>query len=147
MENTEGIILILSCQKHKYNRLIKYKLNNNEYNSWKVIYVIGDISMSPNFKITNENNMNFLYIKCEDSYIHLLKKLTLAIKYVIEIYNPKKGVLRCGDDLIFNENKLTNFLNKPLPDFVGQTWDNGESKNDKKHFKKYNIRSFHGKLL
>ena len=135
MENTEGIILILSCQKHKYNRLIKYKLNNNEYNSWKVIYVIGDISMTPNFKITNENNMNFLYIKCEDSYIHLLKKLTLAIKYVIEIYNPKKGVLRCGDDLIFNENKLTNFLNKPLPDFVGQTWDNGESKNDKNTLK------------
>ena len=135
MNDTEGIILILSCQKHKHNRLIKYKLDKNEYNLWKVIYVIGDISMNSNYKISTENNMNILYVKCEDSYIHLLKKLSLAIKYVIELYNPKKGILRCGDDLIFNENKLIKFLNKPQPDFVGQTWDKSESNNDRNSLK------------
>lgn len=135
MDETEGIILILSCQKHKNNRLIKYKLNRNEYGLWKVIYVIGNNTISPNYKLTNENNMNILYIKCEDSYIHLLKKLSLAIKYVIELYNPKKGILRCGDDLIFNENKLTNFLNKSQTDFVGQTWDKSQTNNDKNSLK------------
>ena len=137
MENTEGIILILSCQKHEYNRLNKYKLNNNEYGLWKVIYVMGDISMDSNYKISNKNGMDILYIKCEDSYIHLLKKLSLAIKYVIELYNPKKGILRCGDDLIFNEKKLINFLNKPQEDFVGQAWSKNNSiDNDKNVLKK-----------
>jgi len=103
MEDTDGIILILSCQKHENTRLRKYRLTKNTYGSWKVIYVIGDIFMESQYRIINKENMNILYVKCEDSYIHLLKKLSLAIKYVIELYNPKKGILRCGDDLLFNE--------------------------------------------
>ena len=53
----------------------KYKLQNNDYNNWKVIYVLGDVNLNSDYKIEN----NLMTIKCEDSYIHLLKKLVLAI--------------------------------------------------------------------
>lgn len=60
-------------------------------------------------------------IKCEDSYIHLLKKLVLALKYVYQLYDIKEGVLRCGDDLIFNENLLQEFLDSDKVDFYGKS--------------------------
>ena len=60
---------------------------------------------------------NIMTIKCEDSYIHLLKKFILAIKYLNEIYIIEQGVLRCGDDLVFNEKNLVSFLNSNKSDF------------------------------
>jgi len=123
METVEGIILILSCQKHLNTRIPKFGLKNKQYNNWKVIYVIGDIFLNKNYELQN----NFLYVKCEDSYIHLLKKLVLSIKYVNEIYNIKQGILRCGDDLIFNEQYLLKFLKTDnKPNFYGKAW-NGQS--------------------
>lgn len=112
----EGIILIISCQKHKENRLKEFKLSKNEYNGWKVIYVLGDLSLETPYKFEN----NFLTIKCEDSYIHLLKKVVLAIEILQNNFSIKQGILRCGDDLIFNENKLVEFLNLPdKSDYMG----------------------------
>lgn len=123
----EGIILILSCQKHKDTRLKEIKLKN-EYNNWVVIYVIGDLFLDYNYKFDN----NLLTIKCEDSYIHLLKKLVLSIKYLYEIYDIKQGILRCGDDLIFNEDNMINFLNsKNKLDFIGRSPSNNSLFNPK----------------
>lgn len=107
MKTVDGVILILSCQKYLNTRLKKFKLSKDEYLNWKVFYVIGDLSLDKPYEMRDNN---YLYIKCEDSYIHLLKKLALSIKYVNEIYNIKEGILRCGDDLIFNENRLVEFL-------------------------------------
>jgi hypothetical protein len=98
----DGIILIISCQKHQFTRLIEYKLPNDTYCNWKVINVIGDIFLDKDYIL----NGNTLIVKCEDSYIHLLKKVILALKYVYEIFDIKQGVLRCGDDVIFNEEIL-----------------------------------------
>ena len=112
---------MLSCQKHKETRLAEFALNKKTYNNWKVIYVIGDLFLDSNYKLHD----NIMTVKCEDSYIHLLKKLCLAVKYVYEIYDIKQGVLRSGDDLIFNEDNLTKFLTKPgKPDFFGQSGAN-----------------------
>ena len=107
MIQVNGIILILSCQKHLNTRLKEFKLPKNNYGGWQVIYVIGDLFLESNYKMDN----TLMTIKCEDSYIHLLKKLVLALKYVYEIYDIKEGVLRSGDDLIFDEVKLQSFLN------------------------------------
>jgi hypothetical protein len=107
MIEVNGIILVLSCQKHLNTRLKEFKLPKNNYEGWQVIYIIGDLFLDSNYKMDN----NVMTIKCEDSYIHLLKKLVLALKYVYELYDIKEGVLRCGDDLIFNEVKLQSFLN------------------------------------
>ena len=121
MEEVEGIILILSCQKYIKKRLDKFKLKNKNYCNWKVIYVIGDLFMKKNYELKDDN---MLYIKCEDSYIHLLKKLVLSIKYLNEIFIIKQGILRCGDDLIFSESSLIKFLNNEKHDYYGQaTYD------------------------
>jgi hypothetical protein len=109
MIQVDGIILVLSCHKHLNTRLKHFRLPKDNYGNWKVIYVIGDIFLDSDYKLEG----NFMTIKCEDSYIHLLKKLVLALKYIYEIFNIKEGVLRCGDDLIFNEDLLQSFLVSP----------------------------------
>lgn len=116
-EKVNGIILVLSCQKHLDTRLKNCKLPKDSYGEWKVIYVIGDLFLDSDYKMED----NFMTIKCEDSYIHLLKKLVLALKYVYELYDIKEGVLRCGDDLIFNENLLQAFLASDKVDFYGKS--------------------------
>ena len=47
-----------------------------------------------------------LYLKCEDSYLHILKKLILSIDVLYQLFDIKQGILRCGDDLFFDENNL-----------------------------------------
>ena len=113
----KGIILVLSCQKHVTTRLKQFKLPKDNYEDWKVIYVIGDLFLNTEYTL----HENVLTIRCEDSYIHLLKKLVLALKYVYELYDIQEGVLRCGDDLIFNEQLLQLFLNSPKYDFMGKS--------------------------
>jgi hypothetical protein len=115
-----GIILVLSCQKHLHTRMKQFKLPHDNYGAWKVIYVIGDLFLDSNYVMHD----NVMTIKCEDSYIHLLKKLVLALKYVYELYDIQEGVLRCGDDLIFNEHLLQLFLNSPKQDFMGKSPSN-----------------------
>ena len=61
-----------------------------------------------------------LTIKCEDSYCHLMKKVVLSMKILMSIYNIQHGFLRCGDDIIFNESKLIDFLiNTEKTDYMG----------------------------
>lgn len=117
METVDGIILILSCEKHKLTRLKEFRLKHNYYDKWKVIYIIGDLFLDEKYKLID----NIMYIKCEDSYLHLFKKLVLSLKYLKECFNIKEGILRCGDDLIFNENNLVNFLRSNKYDFYGQS--------------------------
>ena len=116
-QGVEGVILVLSCLKHINTRLKDFKLPKDEYAGWKVIYVIGDLFLDCDYKLVG----NFLIVKCEDSYIHLLKKLALSLKYLYEIFDIKEGVLRANDDLIFNENLLETFLKSP------KQINNGES--------------------
>ena len=116
MEEVDGIILIISCEKHKLTRLKEFGPKSKYYDKWKVIYVIGDLFLDEKYKLID----NVMYVKCEDSYLHLLKKLVLSLKYLKECFNIKEGVLRCGDDLIFNEKNLINFLKSNKYDFYGQ---------------------------
>jgi len=104
----DGIILVLSCQKYLHTRLKNINLKD-DYGKWKVIYVIGDLFLDCDYKLEG----NFMTIKCEDSYIHLLKKYVLSLKYLYEIFDIKEGILRSGDDLIFNDKLLQTFLESP----------------------------------
>ena len=119
-EKVDGIILILSCQKYKNTRLKEFSLNNKKYNNWRVVTVIGDLFLNSDYTFEYDT----LTIKCEDSYIHLLKKLVLSIKYVNELFEIKEGILRCGDDLEFNEDNLITFINlQNKDDFMGQSFE------------------------
>jgi hypothetical protein len=104
----DGIILVISCQKHLSTRLKEINLKEN-YENWKVINVIGDLFLDRDYKLEG----NLMTIKCEDSYLHLLKKVVLSFKYLYEMFDIKEGILKCNDDLIFNENILESFLRSP----------------------------------
>jgi hypothetical protein len=127
----KGIILILSCQKHLDTRIRQFKLPKNDYGGWKVIYVIGDLFLDSDYKFVSSSTGNasdasdadFLIVKCEDSYIHLLKKLVLSLKYLYETFDIKEGVLRSGDDLIYNEELLQAFLDSPKKRILGGSSD------------------------
>jgi len=111
-----GIILIFSCHKYLNSRLKEFRLSKNEYSGWKVFIVIGDPFLESEYSI----NDNLITIKCEDSYIHLTKKVIMAFKIILKLFYIKEGILRCGDDLIFNEKKLDFFLNKKnKADYMG----------------------------
>jgi hypothetical protein len=92
-------------------------LRKTNYDNWEVIYVIGDLFLKQNYKLDG----NLLYIRCEDSYLHLLKKLALSIKSLKELFTIKEGILRCGDDLIFNEDNLIKFIKYKKFDYWGQS--------------------------
>ena len=108
MIKVDGIILVTSCQKFLNTRLKEFNLKD-DYGNWKVIYVIGDLFLESDYKLEG----NLMTIKCEDSYLHLLKKLVLSLKYLYEIFDIKEGVLRSNDDLVFNETRLNTFLVSP----------------------------------
>jgi hypothetical protein len=49
-----------------------------------------------------------------------MKKVVFSMKVLSSIYNIIEGFLRCGDDLIFNEDKLVRFLEKTVKhDYMG----------------------------
>ena len=104
----DGIILVISCQKYLHTRLKEINLKEN-YGNWKVIKVIGDLFLDCDYKLEG----NLLTIKCEDSYFHIMKKEVLSFQYLYEIFDIKEGILKCNDDLIFNENNLVTFLKSP----------------------------------
>ena len=118
-----GIILIISCNKYKDTRLQEHKLSKLEYNGWKVLYVIGNPLIEDEYEWGggdsdgdsdsdgDDNDGSFITLKCEDSYIHLLKKVFMAIKVIMHRYTITEGILRCGDDLVINEDRLEHFLN------------------------------------
>jgi hypothetical protein len=116
-ESIDGVILVLSCQKHMNTRLKELNLNPNGYGKWKVVYVIADLFMDRHYELRDKH---YMWIKCEDSYIHLMKKLALSLKYVFELYDIKEGVLRCCDDSTFNEDRLMSFLEGKKSNYHGQ---------------------------
>lgn len=125
MEKVLGIILILSCDKHKETRLKEFGPKKNRYSGYKVIKVIGDLFLDKDYIIKED----VMYIKCEDTYLHLLKKLALSIKYIYENYIIEEGILRCGDDLIFDEDRLNEFVISKKYDFYGQSSQDFYGKN------------------
>lgn len=136
-EKLKGVILIISCHKHKETRLKKYMLPNSEYMGYKVFYVIGNPNIISNYEIRNRN---FITLKCEDSYVHILKKVALAINVITNLYEIEEGILRCGDDLIFHESNLCKFLmSTKLNDYMGYI-DGHETGNEIIPFEKITSR-------
>ena len=57
-KNVDGIILVLSCQKHRNTRLKEFSLRKTNYDNWEVIYVIGDFFLKENYILDG----NILYV-------------------------------------------------------------------------------------
>jgi len=106
MIDVEGIILMICCYKYEKLRS-QFKLKKNIYNNWKVICLFGDPLINENYILLD----NKLIVKSEDTYLHLTNKILKGMDALTKIFNIKQGIIKCDDDLIFNENKLIEFIN------------------------------------
>jgi GNAT superfamily N-acetyltransferase len=112
-----GIILVTSCHKHIDTRLKELVLPDN-VEGWPRITVIGDPNLASEYTWRKDG---ILVIRCEDSYFHLLKKIYTALEIITSIYNIEQGALICGDDCVFNLNKMKDFLNiSSKTDYIGR---------------------------
>lgn len=105
-ETITGAIIIYSCQKHKNTRLKEFRFPESNVYGWNVFIVLGNPDLEKEYEIEG----NEITIRCEDGYIHLMKKVIMGMKIVLEKYNVLYGILRCGDDLIFNKSRLIVLL-------------------------------------
>jgi len=119
-EQVKGIILIVSCQKYLNTRVNDFKMSKLEYSGWKVVTIIGNKDLETETKYEEKEYINLLTIKCEDTYLHLLKKLVLSMKCLQRLFDIKEGILRLGDDIEIIEDKMENFLlNVEKKDYMG----------------------------
>jgi len=118
-KEVEGIILRICCFKLE-NIRSKYKFDYEKILNWDIIDVFADINLEKEYIL----DKNRLIIKCEDTYLHLTTKLILSMKILNNIYDIKQGILRCGDDLIFNQSNLINFLKiNNKNDYIGKNFN------------------------
>lgn len=111
-----GVILIYSCQKYKHTRIRELSYLKSQYAGWKVFFIVGD----PTIEKEHECDGNIITLKCEDSYLHLLKKTILGFKVALDIVPDATGILKCGDDIVFNEDELIRFLrHERKEDYMG----------------------------
>ena len=128
----KGIILVLSCQKYLSTR-IKKNFENFYIDDWQVVILCGNLFIDKPYIYDKEKRV--LTVKCEDSYLHTLKKRILGIKYVKEIFDIEDGILCCGDDVVFNSNNLIKYLQSKKCDFEGKNPQPGDYKADKEKLK------------
>lgn len=131
-QKIKGVILIISCHKHLFSRLSEFGPQKHEYNGWIVHKIIGNPLLPE--KVSTDLKTGIITIQCEDSYIHVMKKVVMAIELMYELYEIEEGILRCGDDLVFNDNILEKFLNLK---FKGEYTGNRVGQLPKDHKKKY----------
>lgn len=129
LEQTEGVILVITCARYLKSRVVDnpYRLKGDTIEGWKIIYVLGDPSMNEDYLLKYNKNadINMLFIKCEDDYIHLFKKIAISQEAIHKIYNIKKGVIKCDDDILFNKKLLRQYITSPLNiDFSAKRYDN-----------------------
>lgn len=111
-----GAILIYSCQKYKQSRIQDLGYLKPEYAGWKVFFIVGDPTIQSKYTLDG----NILTLRCEDSYLHLLKKTILGFKIALELVPDLTGVLKCGDDIVFHETELVRFLQEEKKhDYMG----------------------------
>ncbi len=118
-----GAICIFSCHKHMNTRMQLFGLKNPMYTGWPVFYFIGNPYLSSDYTIYH----NLVILKCEDSYIHVAKKVALGIGVMYSLFNITEGILRCGDDLYFDVPVLERFLKGEKTDYMGYSADMNET--------------------
>lgn len=100
-----GVILIISSYVHTFDRVPLLNIGGS-FEGWPVVVVLGNPRMKEAYTFDGRT----LVVCAEDSYMHLMKKLVVALRAVLLIYRPLRGVLRCGDDLWFNHHALRYVL-------------------------------------
>ena len=122
MQNIPYILIILSCKKYIYKA-------TQQKNTWiphipkELVYyhVIGDINIKEDFLFDNEKHI--LYVKTQDDYISLPKKVIYAYEAIHKTFNYKY-IFKTDDDqtLLYNDffhQLINNLENNKNPSHYG----------------------------
>lgn len=105
-----GVVLIISCHRHANGRLKEFRRPPST-SDWRVHVVMGNPFQSEPFVVREDGT---IVLRCEDSYVHLMKKTTMAVDVLTkQLYEVTEGILRCGDDLLFDMDALDEYLGTP----------------------------------
>ena len=110
MINQDYILLILNCKK--YSKKAKFqKLTWLPKIPSNIVYyhVIGEPNLDVNYKFDNENNI--LFIKVDDDYNSLPKKVIKAYNAVNETFNYKYIFKTDDDQVLVNQNFFSVIIN------------------------------------
>lgn len=104
-------LLILSHEKSKFRNDQRIHLLNTNNDRFIFYYFIGDMSLSENYKVDEENKI--VYLKIPDNYESLSLKTYYAMKFISENYLDKiSGIFKTDDDIILDVDKLSNCIDE-----------------------------------
>lgn len=127
MIEVPGVIIILTCNKYIQERLPRHQPKKKSYAGWPVVYCLGDPRHVRSFSLmpATGDGPPLLIVRCEDTYMHLLKKVDLAIHALQTMYKIEKGVIKVGDDMFFNDARVEQWVaGLGNDDYVGHNYSN-----------------------
>jgi hypothetical protein len=102
-------LLILSHKKSTFRDDQKIHLLNTNKDRFIFYYFIGDMTLSEDYKVDEENKI--VYLKVPDNYESLSLKTYYAMKFIYENYLDKiSGVFKTDDDIILDIDKLSKCI-------------------------------------
>jgi hypothetical protein len=105
---SDFILVIFNCKKYKYKALKQKETWLKDFNLMPFFHVIGEINLDTDYKFDHIENI--LYVKVEDDYNSLPKKVIEAYKAINKEY-VFKYILKTDDDqkLVF-PNFIENII-------------------------------------
>ena len=101
------ILIIYTCLKN-LNKSKQIRDAISKINC-KIIILYGNPDLNENFVYDGENQI--LIVKCKDDYDNLTNKTLCLIKFIQDIEQCFKGLIKCDDDIDIDIDKFNNFLN------------------------------------
>ena len=119
MINQEYIMLIMNCKKYAKKALFQKQTWIPKLPSYiKYFHVIGDVNLETDFKFDNENNI--LWVKVEDDYNSLPKKVIAAYDAIYNTYDFKY-LYKTDDDQILVNDKFFDTFTKLITSKIPKT--------------------------
>lgn len=101
-------LLILNCKKYTYKRNIQIHKWLGKFPLKYWFHIQGDPNINTDFKINEKNHL--MYVKVEDNYVSLPKKIYSAIKAINDTYPHITHILKTDDDMDIDINKFHYYL-------------------------------------
>ena len=131
------ILLIMNCKKYKYKALKQKESWLKNFTLMPYFHVIGEPELETNFKFDNENNI--LYVKTEDDYNSLPKKVIAAYNAINEVY-IYDYIFKTDDDQMLNNIQFLNIIQALLKNKYPKIHYAGNIINvDKPYLSQYNL--------
>jgi hypothetical protein len=131
------ILLILNCQKYKFKAIKQKESWLKNFTIMPYFHVIGKPELETNYNFDNENNI--LYVKTEDDYNSLPKKVIAAYNAINEIYTYEY-IFKTDDDQMLNNIQFLTIIQSLLKNKYPKIHYGGNIVNvNKPYLSQYNL--------